>query len=320
MIHGADPMRVAQGRVDALAALLGPDAAEEMRLTRIAAADLRKDPALLLDAVKAVGFFPGPRAVLVEDATDSLTDTVAAALAEWREGDAQVFVTAAALNARSSLRKLFEGHGTARAAALYDAPPDRGEIEALLGGAGLTEIGGEGMDALLSLSRSLDPGDFRQTVEKIGLYKRGDAIPLSAEDVAACAPLSAEAALDDVLAVVAEARTGDIAAILRRLYDQGVQPVTLCIGATRHFRTLHAAASDPGGPARGIGKVRPPVFGPRRDAMVRQAQRWGRHRLEEALTHLTDTDLSLRSASLAPQRALMERTLVRLSHLAGRGR
>jgi DNA polymerase-3 subunit delta len=105
---------------------------------------------------------------------------------------------------------------------------------------------------------------------------------------------------------------------LRNLYAQGVTPVTLCIGAMRHFRRLHVVASDPGGPAAGAGRLRPPVFGPRRDKIVRQAGQWGRDRLEKALTALTDVDLQLRSASTAPQNALMERTLIRLAMMARR--
>ena len=106
---------------------------------------------------------------------------------------------------------------------------------------------------------------------------------------------------------------------MKRLRAQGVQPVSLCINATRHFRTLYAVASDPGGPAQGIGRVRPPVFGPRRDRVLRQAQKWNVTRLEQALTLLTDTDLQLRSAGQhAPAMALVERALIRLAMLAAR--
>ena len=93
LIYGADAMRVALKRQEVIKALIGPEGEEEMRLTRIAAADLRKDPALLSDAIKAQGFFPGPRVAFVEDATDGLSDTVTAALADWQDGDAQVVVT-----------------------------------------------------------------------------------------------------------------------------------------------------------------------------------------------------------------------------------
>ena len=65
--------------------------------------------------------------------------------------------------------------------------------------------------------------------------------------------------------------------------------------------------------------MRPPIFGPRRDRMLRQAQKWGVVRLEQALTLLTDTDLQLRSAGQhAPAMALVERTLIRLAMMAAR--
>ena len=174
------------------------------------------------------------------------------------------------------------------------------------------------MTDLQALSRVLDPGDFRQTMEKLGLYKLGDSTPVSPEDVAACAPSSTEADIDDILNIVAESRTAEIGQVMQKLAAQGVQPVGLCIGATRHFRTLYAAASDPGGASSGLARVRPPVFGPRRERMVRQAQKWGVFKLEQALSLLTETDLQLRSTSRAPAMPLVERALIRLAMLGAR--
>ena len=314
LIYGNDAMRVALRRQEVIAALIGPQGEEEMRLSRMPAGDLRKDPARLMDAVKAQGFFPGPRVAFVEDATEALAAPILAALEDWQPGDAHIIITAGALKPTSKLRKTFEGHGNAYAAAIYDDPPSRSEIEALLGKAGLGNVSNDAMADLVTLARAVDPGDFRQTVEKLSLYKLSDDAPVSAEDVAICAPASTEADLDDVLNIVAEARSGEIGPIMKRLRAQGVQPVSLCITATRHFRTLYTAASDPGGPSQGIARMRPPVFGPRRDRMIRQASGWGIHKLEAALVLLTDTDLQLRSAGQsAPQMALVERTLIRLA-------
>ena len=318
LIYGADAMRVALKRQQVIAALIGPAGEEEMRLTRIPGSELRKDPAMLSDAIKAQSFFPGPRVAFVEDATDGLAKIITTALSDWQDGDAQVIITAKQLTARSGLRKLFEGHPNAYAVGIYNDPPSREDIESDLKKAGLSEVDRDAMAALVSLSRSIDPGDFRQAIEKLALYKLSDDTAACVADVEAIAPLSTEAALDDVLNIVAEARTGEIGPILARLSSQGVQPVGLCIGATRHFRQLHAAASDPGGPSSGIARLRPPIFGPRRDRMQKQAQSWGMHRLEQALTVLTDTDLQLRSTSRAPAMALMERTLIRLSMLGRR--
>ena len=320
LIFGNDGMRVALRRQEVIAALIGPQGEEEMRLTRIPAADLRKDPAMLLDAVKAQGFFPGPRVAFVEDATETVGAIITDAVADWREGDAQIVVTAGTLKPASKLRKLFESHPNAYAAAIYDDPPSRAEIEAILAKeVGLRDVSTDAMRDLIALAQELDPGDFRQTIEKLSLYMLKAETSLSSEDIAACAPASTEAALDDMLHIVAEARSGEVGPMMKRLRAQGVQPVGLCMAATRHFRTLYAAASDPGGPAQGIGRARPPVFGPRRDRMLRQAQAWRAARLEQALTLLTDTDLELRSAGqTAPMMAVVERAMIRLAMMAGR--
>ncbi|HGG05666.1 MAG TPA: DNA polymerase III subunit delta [Aliiroseovarius sp.] len=317
LIYGKDTMRVALKRQELIAALVGPDGEAEMRLTRIPAAELRKDPALLADAIKAQGFFPGPRVAFVEDATETLAKAILPALDDWNKGDAQVIITATSLTPRSSLRKYFEAHKNAFAAGIFDDPPSREEIEADLARAGLAPSQ-EGMADLVALSRALDPGDFRQTIEKLSLYKLNDDTPLSPADIAAMAPASTEAVLDEVLHATADGRARDIGPVLRRLQAQGVQPVGLCIGATRHFRVLHAAASDPNGAMQGIARARPPVHFKSRDRMVKQCQKWGVSKLERALEMLIETDLQLRSAARAPQMAVIERTLIRLAMMGAR--
>lgn len=317
LIYGQDPMRVAMKRQQAIAAIIGPEGEGEMRLARISAGDLRRDPALLLDAIKAQGFFPGPRVAFVEDAGDGLTEILISALKSWNPGDAQIVVTAGGLAAKSSLRKIFEAHPAAPAIGIYDDPPSQAEIEEGLRTAGLTNVGGDAMRDLVTLSKELDPGDFRQTVEKIGLYKWGDSAPLNAAEVAICAPTTVDAEIDDVIHAAAEGKRRDLSVLMRRIEGQGIAPVTLAIRTMQHFRALHAAASDPGGAAAGIGRIRPPVFGPRRDRMLRQAQGLGLRNLEQALALIVETDLTLRSASKAPAMALVERMLLRLSWMVG---
>ena len=321
LIFGADAMRVAIKRQDVIAKLLGPGAEEEMRLSRISASDLRSEKALLLDAVKAVGFFPGPRVAFVEDAADGLAPVIAEALKDWLPGDAQIVVTAPrALPAKSALRKLFEGHKRAYCVGIYDDPPSRAEIEETLAKSGVTRLDRDASAQLTALAMQLDPGDFRQTVEKLALYKIGDPAPVSMADVAACAPATIEAGMDDIIAAAADGQVAQIGALMQKLTGQGVAPVTLAIMALRHFRTLHAAAIHPGGPSVGVGAMRPPVFGPRRDKMIRQAGTWGSDRLEQALQALIELDLTLRSSQHAPQGALLERVLIRLATVASRMR
>jgi len=309
LIYGGDAMRVAIKRQEFLKALLGPQAEEEMRLTRIPAGDLRKEPAILLDAVKAIGFFPGPRAAFVEGANETVADTIIAALSDWQSGDAQIVVSAGELKKTSKILKAFEAHQNAFALGIYDDPPDRAEIDRLLSEAKLTAEGAA-MGALEDLARHLAPGDFRQTLEKLSLYKIGDPAAMTLEDVNACAPASMEAAVDDILNVVAEKDAGQIGPVMRRLQSQGVNAVTLSIQAMRHFRALHRAACNPSAPIYGFRD---------RDRMGRQARDWGTIRLEGALSMLTDTDLQLRSAGqTAPAMAIIERTFIRLAMFGAR--
>lgn len=307
LIFGTDAMRVALKRQEAILALIGPEGEAEMRLARMSGAELRKDGAMLLDAIKAVGFFPGPRVAFVDDATDGLTETIASALKDWKPGDAQITVTAGNLTGKSALKTLFEKHLNAVCIGLYDDPPSREEIEDLLKKSGLTRLDPTAMTDLTALARALDPGDFRQTLEKIALYKWGDDTPLTPAEVAAMAPATIEAEVDDLIIATAEGRAAALGPLLRRLEGQGTAPVTICIAALRHFRTLHLVASDP----EGINKAR--VIYKMRDAVQRQAKQWGMRALEQALSLLIETDLTLRSTSKAPTMAVMERALIRLA-------
>lgn len=320
LLYGADPMRVALRRQSLLKALVGENGQDEMRLSRIAASELRRDTAAVGDAMRAQSFFPGPRAVFIENANDQAAPAIIAALEDWQTGDATLVVTAGALKKSSKLRKAFEDHSNAYAAGIYNDPPGRDEIEAALRAAGLTEVQPDAMGDLTALARILDPGDFTQFVEKLGLYKFDSEGPVTPDDIAAVAPATTEAELDTLLHAVAEGQAQAIGPLMARLSGQGEGPVRLCIAASMHFRRLYMGAIDPGGPGAGLARARPPVFGPARERMVRQAQSWGAAKLEQAMSILTETDLTLRSSSPAPQMAVMERALIRLAMLGARGR
>jgi DNA polymerase-3 subunit delta len=316
LIFGADAMRVALKRQEAIAALIGPDGEAEMRLTRLPAAELRKDATRLGDALREKGFFPGPRVVFLEDATDALSPLVEAALQDWRPGDAALVVTAGALTGKSTLKTLFDRRPEAVSIGLYDDPPTREEIEEALRKAGLTRIDPAATADLSALARALDPGDFRQTLDRLALYKWGDTDPLSSAEVALLAPATIEAEVDDLVNAAAERNTAALGPLLRRLEGQGVQAVTICIGALRHFRALHVALCDPGGVAAGLARAR--VFGPRRDAMQRQTGQWTPRTLEAAMALLLECDLTLRSSMRAPAMAVIERALIRVAMMKGR--
>ena len=313
LIYGADSMRVALRRQELLKSLIGDNAEEEMRLTRVSASDLRKDPALLLDGLKASGFFPGLRAVFVEDATDTIAQIIDKAMQDWQKGDAFLVLTAGHLNTRSKLRKTIENNNNSVAIGIYNDPPNEKEIISTASKYNLNNFDNDAKKDLIALGRSLDPGDFQQTLEKLSLYKYKDDTLITSSDIQSCAPVTIDAALDEIINIIADARSEEVGPMLSRLFGQGTNPTTLCIAATRHFRNLYSAASHPSGPDFALSRARPPVFGQRKDRMVRQARGWGGIRLEKALGVLINTDLSLRSSSKAPSQAILERSFIRIS-------
>lgn len=319
LIFGADPMRVAERRKRLIAAQIGPSGAGEMRLDQIEGGALRKDAAQVLDALKARGFFDGPRAVLVEGATDQAAPALEAALQDWTRGDALLVVTAGALKPNSKLRKLFEGHRTALCLAVYDDPPGREEIARWLAGEGLAEAPSDALRELVTLGQTLEPGEFRQTLTRIALYKLGDPAPLTLDEIATLAPPAPEAEIDALVAAVAGGARGQIAPLVARLSGQGAAPVTICIALIRHLRLLHRLTGDPAGPQRAIERLRPPLNFRLRDRVLAETRGWQPARLDEALAEAVALDFALRSSSPVPARALTERVLIRIAGLTRAG-
>jgi DNA polymerase-3 subunit delta len=311
LLFGEDESLAAELRRALAAALVGPDGAAEMRLDELPAARLRADPGALELALRAQGFFAGRRAVVVTDATDAHADRLTAALADAATPEAALIVTAGALKAKSALRRLFEdGRDTAALEAALVAP-DRAQLAAMAEAAGAGALDRDGLDALEAASEGLSRGEIARFVETLALWRDDDAA-VSAAAVEALAPAGRAGAVDDAVAAAAEGDAAGFRRAAARLAAEGTSPTTLAITAARHFRALHAlAVADR--PEVAAQRMRPPLWGARRDAMIRQARRWGAPRLERALRQLHAVDLELRSGGGAPARALLERTLLRLA-------
>ena len=79
---------------------------------------------------------------------------------------------------------------------------------------------------------------------------------------------------------------------------------------------MFSIISNPGGVNAGAAALRPPIYGPRKDALIKHTQKWGQEKIKMAIKILTATDLQLRSANQqAPQMALVERLFIRLAIL-----
>lgn len=316
LIYGNDPMRVSNKRQQLIKSLLGSNADEEMRLSRISRENLKKTPEQAIDLCKTRGFFPGARALLIEEANETITDTIIKAIDAWKDGDATVVVTSGSLKPSSNLRKFFEQKKNTFSAPIYDNPITKFEVEKIIAEAGLQNVTHDSFTQLAAIASELQPGDFKQSVEKLTLYKLKDETPVTYQDIINCTPASNEADIDQVLNAVLTGNDFEVSQIVGRLRSQGILPVTLIIAATRHFKAVFSIISNPGGVSAGAAALRPPIYGPRKDALIKQAQKWGPEKIKTAIKILIATDLQLRSANQrAPQMALVERLFIRLAML-----
>ena len=316
LIYGNDPMRVSDKRQQLIKSLLGSNADEEMRLSRISRENLKKTPEQAIDLCKTRGFFPGARALLIEEANETITDTIIKAIDAWKDGDATVVVTSGSLKPSSNLRKFFEQKKNTFSAPIYDNPITKFEVEKIIAEAGLQNVTHDSFTQLAAIASELQPGDFKQSVEKLTLYKLKDETPVTYQDIINCTPASNEADIDQVLNAVLTGNDFEVSQIVGRLRSQGILPVTLIIAATRHFKAVFSIISNPGGVSAGAAALRPPIYGPRKNALIKQAQKWGPEKIKTAIKILIATDLQLRSANQrAPQMALVERLFIRLAML-----
>ncbi len=319
LLHGPEAAATGFACQKLVDRLLGDDRqGDDMALERLPAAALRKEPALLVDQMRARGFFgaEGLRILLVEDVTDAVAPAFDAALGMWETGDAMIVATAGQLPPRSKLRKLFEGHPAALAIGIYPEPPGPREIADQLARKGLEGVEEGAIRALSALGATMEPGEFAGLLEKLALYKLDDPAPLTEADVAAMAVPPTEAEMDAVLDLAAEGKVRELAALLPPLGARSGAAVGLAIAAARHFQRLHMLAADPAGPGRAVQRLRPPVFGPRRDRLVRQAGRLGLARIERILRWIAEADLAIRAPNPPPAAARIERLLLRIAMLA----
>ena len=122
LIYGNEPMRVSEKREQFIKSLLGSNADEEMRLARISRENLKKAPEQAIDLCKAQGFFPGERALVIEEANETISDIIIKAVEAWKDGDATIVVTAGSLKPSSNLRKLFEQKRNTYSVPIYNNP------------------------------------------------------------------------------------------------------------------------------------------------------------------------------------------------------
>lgn len=309
LLHGADEGSVAERRRELIAAILGLEA-DPLRLTRLDAAAVRRDPAALDAALRSRGFFAERGVVLVENATEVLAGALGQVLADLDIADAFLIVTAGGLPGRSAVRRMFEDSKRLISLPVVPATLTAEEIEVRLGELGLRAgLEDAARRHLAALAGALDRACFDRVLESVAIYSLGADRPLRADEVALLGPGGLDAEIDAFVDAVASGHAESVGPTFRRVVAAGASAVTLLLGLQRHFRQLIVAEGASG---------RAPLWGARREIVLIQLRRWRRDRLEMAARMLFETDARVRSAERVPALALVERCALRLAMMAER--
>ena len=200
LIHGADDGRVRELGRRAVTAIVD-DVNDPFRVAELTADAVKSDPARLADEIGAQSLIGGRRVVWLRDGRDSLTPPVTAALAAT--GEALLVIEGGALEARSSLRKLCEGHDRCAVIACYrDEARDLDKlIREVVEAAGVTLEPAARQYLLAALGG--DRAVSRAELEKLVLFA-GPAGQLSFADVAGLIGDSDLVLLDDLIFAMAD--------------------------------------------------------------------------------------------------------------------
>lgn len=283
---------------------------------------LKQDPRLLTDAAFSMSLGGGDSVIVVRDASDQLSKT----LAEIFEGTQKpwpVLVEAGELPPRSSLRKMYETGPDLVAIACY---PEEGRA---LEGFIKDFMSGENLQiepaAIVFLSASLagDRQIIRRELEKLALYcaaKENNSSRVTEQDAIDCIGDSSETSLDNLVFSVGDGNQNAIDQTLTKAFSEGINPVAAIRAVQRHFQRLHfvrAQVQQGGNLEQALSRLKPPVFFKRKGDFQRQAKAWSVDNLSRALMLATENEIDSKTTGL-PAEILCNRTLMRIAQAAKR--
>ncbi|MEM6626527.1 MAG: DNA polymerase III subunit delta [Pseudomonadota bacterium] len=308
LLFGSDTGVVADAANTLASAWLGDDA-DPLNVTRLQEDEVKKDPAMLFDALVARSLLGGATLLRLRLSGDSAAKPMVDAIESIDTGDvsseAYWLIEAGDLPPKSKIRKAFEKSKQAHALHLF---ADDEDAVADLARRALSDIAADIEPEALALFASELPGDrhmAKSEIEKLALYSLDLGRPVAAADVAAIAatdqPKGSDAAADAALA--GDYQSADAA--ITRFLEAGGSPVSAL--RTLHFRMLRISDAQ-----AGAKYLRPPVFDRDRPAFDRVLTNWPPTRIARALTLLYSAETTCKQGG-APSEAALRIVIDRLA-------
>ncbi len=304
---------------------LFPDAGERVE---ISGSDLRSDPARLGDEARSASLFGDQRHILVRASGDEAHDALKALIETGEAGAgeaAPVLVVATSATDKSRTAKLLEKRKDALVAMFY--PPDLSSVTMSVRGmadaAGL-RLGGD-IAERIARAAGMDVRLAQSEVTKLALYC--DASPqspkqVSAEDLEAIGAATEDDGFAPLVNAVLSGELNKLDRELRRMREQGINPVGLLLAVERRAAQLAqiTAQLGPRGSFDDLGrgeKAQLGIFFREERDMRTQLKAWHRRKLERLGPRLVEMHRSLLANSQAAE-TLLAQGLVDIARFAAR--
>jgi len=124
--------------------------------------------------------------------------------------------------------------------------------------------------------------------------------------------------MNETAAAVADGSPALLAKALHRSSTAGASPIGLLRVLQRTFLRLHTAQNhiaNGDAPASAMKRLKPPVFYMEQKPFEQRLRNWSLKRLELALDMLVEAEFAAKTTG-SPQKEIVERTALRLSHMA----
>jgi DNA polymerase III subunit delta len=312
LVFGPDAGLVRE-RAEGLVRASVDDPKDPFQLARLEGDDLASEPTRLVEEATTIPLFGGRRAVWVRAGGRNFAPAVEALLAT-PSPDCRVVIEAGDLKRSAPLRAVCERAKNAAALPCYtdDEKSLVRLIDDEMRAAGLS-ISPEARAALVPLLGG-DRLASRHEVHKLALFARGKA-RVELDDVMAVVADASTIALDALIDAAFAGRTGELEVQFGKARTAGTAPGTMLSAALRQVAQLHRAmlsVEDGASPSDAAGGIQPFLHFSRRAAVEAALKIWTSARLERAMAQLAEATLEARRQT-AMADTIAQRTLLALA-------
>jgi DNA polymerase-3 subunit delta len=299
-------------------ALKGSD--DPYALTKLHEDEIKRDSALLSDALCAQSLLGGPTVVLARIDGKAAESAVLAALKDIEAGAPRGYlvIEGGDLGGSSALVKAFNDATRAACAAIYEeTDSDRADFARRFLAEEKVQLDRDAQDVLAAALPS-DRGLARKELEKLAIYAHDLGRPLNQSDLNGLLAEEADGALDVATLAAASGKGAQAMEALSRM--ENLSGVSALRALSRRMLQVHDARSlmDQGMSASdAVGKLRPPVFWKERDAVAGLARAWTAKKLNAAFDALWHAERRAKNSGM-PQDLVAADAFRAVAALVGR--